>query len=330
MKRGKVVRRLLWFFLFCFILMNGVAFMHAYKFTHFSAPEKELPKQQSLSTLGKLNLLITGINNPRPESDNKPSRPYQTIKLKSNKMIECWMIKADHPMGTVILFHGYGGEKTDMLDKANEFLNLGYSTLLVDFMGSGGSEGNQTTIGYKEAEEVKTSYDYISGQKEKNIVLFGTSMGAAAVMKAMKDYELKPAALILECPYSTLYQAVCNRFQNMHVPTFPMAGLLVFWGGIQNNFWAFSLNPSDYAKSITCPTLLLYGGSDQKVKRKEIEEIYANLQGPKKLTTFPLAGHEDYLLKYKKEWVDVVKAYLDEHCTKMEEPKQVGALMAEN
>src|SRR5437773_2704643 len=78
-----------------------------------------------------------------------------TILNNFSELIQCWSIKTDSAKGTVILFHGYGGQKSSLLGKSNEFIEQGYNTLLVDFMGSGGSEGNQTTMGYKEAEEVK-------------------------------------------------------------------------------------------------------------------------------------------------------------------------------
>ncbi|RYU95230.1 hypothetical protein [Emticicia agri] len=108
----------------------------------------------------RLKSLAFGINNPRPTNGQFPTKPYQTIQLKSNKMIECWLIKRENAKGTVVLFHGFAGEKSSLLEKSVVFEQLGYNTLLVDFMGSGGSEGNQTTIGFFEAAEVKTCVDF--------------------------------------------------------------------------------------------------------------------------------------------------------------------------
>jgi len=42
-----------------------------------------------------------------------------------------------------------------MLDKASVFRSMGYSVMLVDFMGSGGSEGNQNTVGFMEVESCR-------------------------------------------------------------------------------------------------------------------------------------------------------------------------------
>jgi alpha-beta hydrolase superfamily lysophospholipase len=291
--------------------MNCVAAFHAYQFTHFSLKENQkTPHPTELSTLQKLKVAVLGVENPRPENNKFPTQNFKTVKIQSNKEIEGWEIKTKDSIGTVIIFHGFGGHKSSMLDKADVFLKLGYNVLLIDFMGSGGSEGNQTTIGYFEAEQVKTSYNYVKVSGENNIVLFGTSMGAAAIIKAISDHQIKPSSIILECPFGSMYETVCARFHSMNIPSFPMAGLLVFWGGIENGFWAFDHNPATYAKKITTPTLLLYGEKDERVSRREIDDIFSNLTGEKKLETFPLAGHENYLNKYKEKWIRDVSDFL--------------------
>jgi alpha-beta hydrolase superfamily lysophospholipase len=161
-----------------------------------------------------------------------------------------------------------------------------------------------------EAEEVKTCVDYLTKKGEKNIFLFGTSMGAVAIMKAMHDFDLKPTKIIIECPFGSMYKTVCARFKIMNAPTFPMAGLLVFWGGVQNGFWAFGHNPTAYAKKISCPTLVLYGQRDNKVSKAEIDEIFTNLAGQKYLRIYPNAGHENYLIKYKEAWTKDVSLFM--------------------
>ena len=297
-----------------FLVMNLVAIFHAYKFTHFDPTISDKTAQpQQLSFGEKVKTLFFGVNLPRPENDRIPLRAYETIRLKSNREIECWHIKTEQPKGTIILFHGYGGEKSSLLDKSEIFINQGYNTLLVDFMGAGGSEGNQTTIGYLEAEQVKTCYDYLVKKGEKNIYLFGTSMGAVAIMKCINDSQITPKGIILECPFGTMHETVCARFNSMNVPTFPMANLLMFWGGIENGFWAFGHNPIEYAKAIEYPTLLLYGAKDVKVSRSEIDEIFANLKGKKELIIYPEAGHENYLNRYQNKWTEDVSRFLNRY-----------------
>ncbi|HEY9008549.1 MAG TPA: alpha/beta fold hydrolase [Ohtaekwangia sp.] len=232
-------KRIGWLLLIVFILINAIAFQHAYKFTHFSRETVARTKDPAeLSVLDKMQLLFTGIDNPRPMQKEVPGAAFKTVKVISTEELECWKIGTRNSQGTVIMFHGYAGEKSSLIMRADEFRKLGYTTFLVDFMGSGGSGGNTTSIGYKEAEQVKDCFEYIH-KEEKNVILFGTSMGAAAVLKAMDDYELPVTSVILECPFGSLYKTVQARFRLMHIPTFPMAGLLCFWGGLQNGYWAF-------------------------------------------------------------------------------------------
>ena len=311
-KRSRIGSRLLRVFIIIFILINVIAAFHAYRFTHFDNTKAKNKKSFKNSITTKATNILFGVDNPRPENKAKPSRPYEVIRLHSNKEIEAWFIHADNPKGTVMLFHGYGSEKSAMLDKSEEFLRMGYNTFLVDFMGAGNSEGNQTTIGYREGKEVKTCYDFLRKKGEQNIILYGTSMGAVAILKAINDYHLQPHSIIIQSPFGSLYQTVCARFNMLHIPSFPMAGLLVFWGGVENGFWAFGHSPEKYATKVTCPSLLMYGEQDIKVSRQEIDAIYKNLPINKVLKTFPLGGHEN-LLKYKVDWENSVSSFLNKY-----------------
>ena len=312
-KRKKIIRFTIWTLLTLFILMNAVAYMHAYKFTHFSGIEKVRTKDPGKLTFGeKVKTLLTGIENPRPGLADSPKQAFKVINLVSNKRIECWSIQKDSSRGTVVLFHGYRGNKSSMIAKSDEFLKMGFSTFLVDFMGSGGSEGNQTTIGYKEADEVKTCFEFLKNKGENNIILFGSSMGSAAILRAVYKYEIEPSAIIIECPFGSMYKTTCVRFRKMGVPSFPMAGLLVFWGGVQNGFNGFSHSPEKYAKSARCPVLLIYGEKDERVTRKEIQNIFENIPGKKSLKMYPEAGHGDYLDKYKSQWISDISHFLSE------------------
>ncbi len=298
-------------FILLIIIINMAAAYHAYKFTHFSKNDEfKRTDSNKLTFTEKVKVLLFGVYNPRPRNLHKPEQQFETIYLRSNKQIECWRIANSEPKGNVILFHGFTSEKSSMLGRANEFIALGYSVLLVDFMGSGGSEGNQTTIGYNEAEEVKTCYDYLLHKNEKNIYLYGTSMGAVAILKAVKDFDLKPAGIILECPFGTMYKTVGNRFSNMGVPKIPFVPLLVFWGGLQNRFWGFSHKPIDYARYVSCPSLIFYGEKDSKVTKEEVAEIYKNLNGKKVLKQYEHLGHDDIYSNNKDQWIKDIDDFI--------------------
>lgn len=311
MKRNKWLRRVLVTAVVLFVVINTVAAIHAFKLTHYSRDVVQKTEMNDKGLWANFGLALTGVDNPRPENSILPGVPFETVIIESNVNTECWKIESDSSIGTVIICHGYGGSKSSMLDKANEFLAMNYSVLLVDFMGSGGSEGDQCTIGYFESEQVKSCYDYLVKEDENNIVLFGTSMGAVAIMKAISETDVQPRAIILECPFGSLYQTVCARFGMMNIPSFPMAELLTFWGGVENGFSSFDHVPAEYAMNIKCPVLLIYGERDPKVSREEIDAIYNNLPGPKQLVTYEEAGHENYLTNYSSKWKNSVAGFLN-------------------
>ncbi len=297
--------------LLCFIFLNAIAALHAWRFTHFTNSRKLGSEHgENMPVNEKIMVALTGIPNPRPVNKSLPSLPYKHIMLQSNVKLACWYIPAAvNTQGTVIMFHGYGGEKSGMLPKATALHDLGYNVLLPDFMGAGASEGSQTTIGFKEAKNVKTCYDYIRHSGEKKIILLGTSMGAVAVLKYLDAGGREPSGIIIECPFGTMYQTVCARFKMVGGPAFPMAGLLVFWGGLENGFWAFSHNPAAYAKAVRCPALLFFGAKDDRVTLGETKAIFKNLAGPKKLVIFREAGHNNYFIQYQKQWVNDVASF---------------------
>jgi uncharacterized protein len=307
-----MIKRIVTLFWILFIAVNMLAFVHAYKFTHFSSYSSARTKDpKDLSPLVKTKVLFTGIDNPKPTRSGTPSTNFKTVHIKSDVMLEAWHVTTTPSKGTVVLFHGYSGEKSSLISRAEEFSRMGYNTLLVDFMGSGGSEGDGTTLGYTESREVKDCFDFVSRTGEKNIHLFGTSMGAAAILKAAQDYLINPSSIILECPFGSFYQTVCARFDLMGVPSFPMAGILTFWGGFQQGYWFFGHNPSEYAKSVTCPALLLYGEKDDRVSMKETREIYQNMKGKKVLVTYPEIGHNIFTPDNTGNWTRDISSFMD-------------------
>jgi pimeloyl-ACP methyl ester carboxylesterase len=304
-------RRLITALVLGFVFLNAFAAIHAYKFTHFTSSEGPRTKDESQLGAGeKLRALAFGVSVPKPENDKVPVAPFSTVRIDAGKRLEAWYLPAERASGTVILFHGYAGCRAGMLAKAERFRALGYNCLVPDFSGAGGSAGNDCSIGYHEADEVRQWHDYLQQKGIGPVVLTGQSMGAVAIMKAMQDTPMPVTALILECPYGSMQQTVEARFRTMGVPAFPMAQLLVFWGGAMQGFNAFSLKPETYARSLKVPVLLIHGTDDRNVSREETESIFANLAGPKQRLELDGAGHNDFLEKRGPEWQAAVSGFL--------------------
>lgn len=312
MKKG--LQRIGYFLLTVFVLLNIVVAFHAYKFTHFFIQNQAAANPPTKATIWSVaGSMLFGIDSYKRPIEHLPNHAYQTFTITTQDGIplEGWYVPCKNAKGTVILFHGHGGNKAGVLEEADAFYTLGYNTCMIDFRNHGNSKGTSCTIGYKESADAKAAYDYIQAKGEKNILLYGISMGAATIMKAMADYDLHPSKLILEMPFGTLTDAVKGRIKMMGLPEQPFSTLLTFWGGTENGIWAFSLKPIEYAKKITTPTLLQWGKQDNRVTAIETETIFTNLASKEKqLVTYDSSGHQSLLHNEHDKWMQSVSHFL--------------------
>ena len=314
---SKWLKRLFYLSLFLFISANFVLYNHAYYFTHFV--DKNLPKVtsqtiESKSMMEKIKLGVFGLQMPKPRNKVTPDSTYKVITLGSQPQLHAWMIPTHlPPKGVMILFHGYTSSKSALLERAKILRKLGYHTFLVDTRGHGDSEGVQTSIGYYESDDVHTAYKYIKLYYEDlPISLFGTSMGAVSILKAVHDYQLQVEKLVLECPFRSLSDAVYSRFENLKIPTFVLPELLLFWGGIQLNIDSKAHNSLDYAKKVNIPTLMLYGKKDPKVRRYEVDDVYNALASTeKRLVILEKSGHDHLMADDVAGWTKEVWNFLE-------------------
>ena len=311
----KSLKRIGYFILTMFLLLNIIIAFHAYKFTHFFIRnEAVVNKEINASTFSAVGSIFFGIDSYKLPIKYQPNHAYQTFTITSKDGIplEGWYVPYRNAKGTVLLFHGHGGNKAGVLEEADAFYKLGYNTCMIDFRNHGNSKGTSCTIGYKESADVKAAYDFIQAKGEKNIVLYGISMGAATAMKAMVDYDLHPSKLILEMPFGTLTNAVKGRIKMMGLPEQPFATLLTFWGGAENGIWAFGLKPIEYAKEISTPTLLQWGKEDNRVTANETATIFTNLASKeKKLIEYDSSGHQSLLHNEHDKWMQSVSHFLE-------------------
>jgi pimeloyl-ACP methyl ester carboxylesterase len=147
---------------------------------------------------------------------------------------------------------------------------------------------DSTTLGYDEARDV-----------------------AAAVLRAVGMLGVQADGVVLESVFARMLGAVRNRFAMMHVPSFPGAELLVFWGGRQVGFSGFEHNPAEYAHACNCPALLLHGSADRHALLEECRTVGDALPGPKETVVFDGAGHESLYRRDNQRWAAAMRKFLE-------------------
>lgn len=322
MKKGKTKRRLriiftwlAWALLIQFVLINISAACYADKLTYLNTPDADTwTKPVSNNIFAKTWRLFTGLKFYRQSNTDTPHFAFTTLHLKTAKDISivAWYAKTDSlTKGTVILFHGLMDHKGRVIHEADEFRRLGYNVMMVDVRGHGGSGGNRITIGYRETEEVKIAYEYIMKTGEKNIFLWGASMGAVEILKSIADYNLPASGIIIEMPFLSLESHLKARARLMGFPEQPFAFLTSFWIGVERGFNGWGFKTSEYAKKISCPVLMQYGIKDRLVLRYETDAIYEAIAAKnKKLVLYDNGGHEQFLQQDPATWIREVDMFL--------------------
>jgi len=313
--------RRLWIFLLALfgiglVVVNGAAYLAARSMTHYVENAGRLHVHVPMTAWDKTRFFLGTLALPRPVNHLTPGDrrlEYETLRFPGahHLNLEAWRIPGEEGQPVVLLFPGYCGSRDSLLGYAREFHALGYETWLVDFHGVGGSQGNTTTLGWDEADDVAAA-----GQEAARLrpgapqLFFGTSLGAAAVLRAEHLHTIDAAALILESPYDRLVTTVGHRFSALGIPAFPLADLLAFWGGEQLGFNAFAMNPVDYARDVRCPTLLFEGGKDSRVGVPNARAIAQALGSHGTFELLAGQGHAFYLNRVPDEWRKSVHSFL--------------------
>jgi alpha-beta hydrolase superfamily lysophospholipase len=292
--------------------VNGVAAWQAYTLLHFDEGITRTAPPEKLNLRQRLRVLVTGVRLPRPRAHATPralDMPYEDIQLPApaGETLAAWYIPTTSASRMVLLFHGYAAEKSSLLEEARQFHQLGYGVVLVDFRGVGESSGSGTTLGFREAEDVRASVNWVRAQlRPDRLILYGQSMGAAALLRAVAHGQVEPDGIMVESVFDTLTQTVRNRFHAMKLPATPLADLLVRWGGWLTGYPASQLRPVDDIKAVRCPVLVMHGADDPRVRQAEARAVFEAAAAPKVWQSFEGAGHEALVAHSPDLWRETV------------------------
>jgi pimeloyl-ACP methyl ester carboxylesterase len=296
--------------------VNILAFMQARAMTRFTDGGTRTARPEQLTFLDVAAVYISGVNVPRPQNRRTPAAldlPFETHRFSSGNgsTLEAWYVPGIDERLIVVLFHGYAASKSTILNAARVFHELGYGNLLVDFYGSGGSSGDETTLGVEEARDVAAAVDYVRQTwPDRKVILYGISMGGAAVLRAVAAEKVNVQGIIIEATFDTLLNTGKSRFRALGLPGSPFAELLLFWGSLQRRFNFFSHNPVDYARSVNCPTLILHGEKDERATLEQARNLARSFGGKARLIVYPDVPHMAIVNARPSEWTRDIQVFL--------------------
>lgn len=226
-----------------------------------------------------------------------------------------WFLPSRQGRAAVILGHGFTRSRQELLDVAAMLQRNCYNVLLFDWRAHGESEGERTTFGYKEVQDVAAALDFVSSRHEvdpERIGVLGKSLGGAIAIRAAADLpQLK--AVVSDSPFPSLQDSIeVGVRRRGPLGAWPLRPLATFLGtrtlGVDPD-WVRPID--DIGEISPRPVLIMHGGRDELVPPDTGERLYAAADEPKFLWYAPDAAHVELSAQYPAEYEARVVTFFD-------------------
>jgi dipeptidyl aminopeptidase/acylaminoacyl peptidase len=213
---------------------------------------------------------------------------------------------APYNRAAVIFLHGLGTNREHLLGEAARLVAHGYGALLFDLRNHGASDGNITTLGYVEVEDVRGAVNFLLARSEvdpQRIALMGHSMGAGTAIRAAARIA-HVRAVIAASAYTSIEDNIADGVEGLTgLPAFPFAPLVIWFGEHETGLDIRQVRPIDDAPLIAPRALLLiHGQDDALIPVRNAWQLYQAAREPKQLYIVPNAGHSGLLDASPREW----------------------------
>ena len=224
------------------------------------------------------------------------------IQAADGVTLRAWTLLPAHPNGNaILLLHGHQNNRAMLLDRADLFVRHGYAVLLPDARDHGQSGGTLATFGVRESDDVRRWYEWLAAATHPHCIDgYGTSMGAAEILEAMRT---TPGfcAVVADSPFASFREASYERMGQMfgtgdwlgRTLLRPVVDIGMLW-----DRWRYGVNleeasPDRAVAESRIPVLLVHGTSDTNLPIRHSLLILAdNRQRQPQLAFWQVPGAE--------------------------------------
>ena len=199
------------------------------------------------------------------------------VTAKDGQNIQSWYFKgADPDKPVIIYFHGNAGHFGNRIYKAIHYIQAGYGVLLAEYRGYGGNAGPISEQGiYNDARAQINWLVEEKGINTGDIVVYGESIGSGPAVQMATEFPIH--ALVLETPFSSLYEIAAKRYFFL-----PVRLLL------KDHY--MNIEKID---SVNAPVLIIHGRRDNTIPFSSGKKLYNKANQPKKFIEIPQANHNN-------------------------------------
>ena len=226
--------------------------------------------------------------------DEVAKEPTEIEKIKittsDNINLSGWFYKKNiKELKTILFFHGNAGSLANRTYKLNHFKNLNVNFLIIAWRGFSGNKGKPNEKGLYEDAESAIRWLKSRGINEKNIILYGESLGTAVAVEVAQNK--KYAGIILESPFTSMID-----MGKKYYPFFPVRFLL------KDKFESHKK-----VGNISVPLLFIHGKVDKIVPYDMGRKMYELANEPK---FFYSQEYGDHMVEYDDELLLAIKKFI--------------------
>jgi len=190
---------------------------------------------------------------------------------------------------TILFFHGNAGSLENRTYKLNHFKNLNLNFLIIAWRGFSGNKGKPNEMGLYEDAKSAIKWLKAKGIKEKNIILYGESLGTGVVVEVAQNKNY--AGVILESPFTSMV-----NMGKKYYPFFPVSILL------RDKFESYKK-----INNIFVPVLIMHGKVDKIVPYDMGKKMYELANEPK---FFYSQEYGDHMVEYDEKLILALKKFI--------------------
>jgi uncharacterized protein len=218
-----------------------------------------------------------------------------TFRTSDGLTLHGWYWPTPQARAALVVAHGFGMTRVELLELARGLRSCGYAILLFDFRAHGASEGRRSTMGFQEAEDIVAGVHFLLGRPDLrgcSIGVLGISMGGAAALLATAR-EPAIGAVVADSAFATLHEVAAGGLRALYrLPPFPFAPLIVRFGEALTGHRIAANRPVDAVAAIAPrPLLLIHGVQDRLIPLSNAQALYAAASAPRELWVVPDVGH---------------------------------------
>ena len=283
--------------------------------------DREVKNKDSIEVANIDNEAEKIINNNRTEEKQLAEQWIETINSEKVEVTAkdgiilkgTEYIKDEKSNDWAIILHGYRSSPDSVISIGRHFSEEGYNVLIPYMRATGKSEGEYIGMGWLDKDDLQCWINKIIEQNNNaNIVLHGSSMGAATVLMASgDDLPSNVKAIIEDSGYTSVWDIFASEAKvRFGLPEFPVLNMFEIVANFRAKYDIKKASALEQVKKANIPILFIHGDSDDFVPEYMCEQLYNAANCKKEKLIIQGAGHTESRYKEPETYYNKIFEFL--------------------